>query len=136
MENQEKKSKKGLLVALIIILIIALGVGGYFLFKNMSGVKSETFTAENYDELMDRISEELQDTDDIYYLSYSMIYYIMRDGFTSALSGSEDESAMYASIYGKTVQQLIDEGKKIMEDNNITLEQYKENIDNSNSILG
>lgn len=45
------------------------------------------------------------------------------------LSGSEDESAMYASIYGKTVQQLIDEGKQLMEENNITLDQYKQNLE-------
>ena len=135
MENQETKSKKGLYAVLIIILIVVIGVGGYFLIKNMSGIKGETFTAENYDELMDRISEELNNTDDIYYLSYSMMYYIMRDGFTSALSGSEDESVMYANIYGKTVQQLIDEGKQLMEDNNITLDQYKGNLEDVGNIF-
>ena len=41
------------------------------------------------------------------------MYYIMTDGMESALAGNEDESTMYVNIYGKTVQQLIDEGKQL-----------------------
>lgn len=42
---------------------------------------------------------------------------------------------MYANIYGKTVQQLIDEGKQLMEENNVTIEQMKEQLKNSNTVL-
>ena len=126
MENQETKSKKGLVIAIVVVLVVALGVGGYFIFRNSFGIRGEKFTAENIDELMDRVSTELKDSDDMYYLSYSMMYYMMRDGLSSALTGDED--AMYKNIYGKTENKLISEGKDLMKENNITLDQYKENV--------
>lgn len=99
---------------------------GEFLEKS---IKEETLTADNYDEIINRIDQEFnKDDEEVYYLSYSIMYYIMKDGMASAMSGSEDESAMYVNIYGKTVQQLIDEGKQLMKENNITLEEYKEKI--------
>ena len=36
-------------------------------------------------------------------------------------------------IYGKTVKQLIDEGKQLMQDNNITVDQYKKQLKNGNN---
>lgn len=141
-----KKKSTAVYVILTIIVIAILGVALYFILNqdtnSTSGgifgknIKNETITAENYEEMMDRISQEFDENDeDIYYLSYSMMYYMMRDGMSSALSGNEDESAMYSNIYGKTIQQLIDEGKQLMEENDITLEQYKENLKNTNSIF-
>ena len=35
---------------------------------------------------------------------------------------------LYKDIAGKTVQQLMDEGKQLMEENNITIEEYKEKL--------
>lgn len=91
-------------------------------------VKSETITAENYEEISDKIAEELKDDEELYYMSYSVMYYIARDGLSAAFSNTNDESAMYVNIYGKTVQQLIDEGKQLMKDNNMTIEKFKEQM--------
>ena len=111
--NDTKKKTKVVIIVFLIILVT---------------IRKETITAENYEEIFNRISEELKDTDDIYYLSYSVMYYMMKDGISSTLNGNEDENAMYVNIYEKTVQQLIDEGKQLMIDNNVSIEEFKENI--------
>lgn len=129
MNDTKKKTKVVIIVFLIILVTIV--VGRFFLIKKgifLSNIRKETITAENYEEIFNRISEELKDTDDIYYLSYSVMYYMMKDGISSTLNGNEDENAMYVNIYEKTVQQLIDEGKQLMIDNNVSIEEFKENI--------
>ena len=89
-------------------------------------IKNEVITAENYEKLMNQAEQEFtEDDEEIYYLSYAVMYYIMTDGMEAALSGSEDESEMYVNIYGKTVQQLIDEGKQLMEENNVSLDELE-----------
>lgn len=40
----------------------------------------------------------------------------------------------YKSLFGKTIRELIEEGKKLMKDNNITLEQYKEQLNSLNNL--
>lgn len=137
MSNEETKTKKGL-IALIIIVIIAVVIGGLFVLENKgiitigkkAKILNETITAENFDELTKSISEELGKSDELYYFAYAGMYYMMTDGMSSAFSGNEDESAMYANIYGKTAKTLIDEGKQLMEKNNVSLDEFKENIDN------
>ena len=52
----------------------------------------------------------------------------------AAMAGTEDESEMYVNIYGKTVQQLIDEGKQLMEENDISLDEYKSKINDLNEL--
>ena len=98
-------------------------------------IKNEVITAENYEKLMNQAEQEFTEEDEeIYYLSYAVMYYIMTDGMEAALSGSEDESEMYVNIYGKTVQQLIDEGKQLMEENNVSLDEYKQKIKDLNEL--
>ena len=134
-EDVEKKSNKGWIVAIIVlILVVAVALILFFVVNN-NNIRNKTFTAENYEELMDQIGEDLEGSDDLYYLSYSMLYYIMRDGMAAALTGNEDESAIMVNIYGKKVQELIDEGKQLMEDNGVSLVDYKEQINNSDSLF-
>ena len=98
-------------------------------------IRNEIVTAENYEELMNKAEQEFSaDDEEIYYLSYSIMYYIMTDGMQAAMAGSEDESEMYVNIYGKTVQQLIDEGKRLMEENDISLDEYKSKINDLNEL--
>lgn len=98
-------------------------------------VRNEIITAENYDELSEKVAKELGEVDDIYYYSYAGMYYIAKDGLSNILENlnSEDDSYMYVNIYGKTVQQLIDEGKELMKENDITIEEYKEQLTELNN---
>ena len=61
------------------------------------------------------------------------MYYIMKDGLTQEYMTTQDENLLYKNIYNKTVQELIDDGKKIMADNNVTIEQYKEQLQKMNN---
>lgn len=139
MEEDKKKSSNMVLkivVILIVAVVVTVGVyfGAQFIFNNVM-LKGETITAENYEELMKKVGEKLDGQDDLYHLTYGMMYHMVKDGLAASLTNSEDESAMYANIYGKTVQQLIDEGKQLMEENNVTIEQMKEQLKNSNTVL-
>ena len=131
-EKSKKQSKKWLNALVVIILVVVIGVALYFIFTNINGgIRKETFTEENYQELMNRIGEELKDTDDLYYISYSAIYYMAKDGLSSAFTGNNDEKEMYKSFFGKTVQDMINEGKNLMQENNISIDEYKKQIENT-----
>ena len=65
------------------------------------------------------------------------MYYIIKDGFSSAvdlsLTESQQKEIMYSKIYGKTINQLISEGKKLMQDNNISIDEYKKSLNSLNN---
>jgi hypothetical protein len=142
-ENRNKSTAFYIILTIVIIAILSVAI--YFIVNQSAtstsggistkSIKNETITAENYEEMMNKIDAEFNENDEeLYYLTYSMMYYMVQDGLSSALTNSTDDSAMYTSIYGKTVQQLIDEGKTLMKENNVTLEQYKESINELNDI--
>ena len=140
--HAENKSSKGLIIFIVIIIVIALGIGCYFLLKNKdiittggnntqtSSKLNETITAENYEELTENVAQELGDTDELYYFTYATTYHIMKDGMASAFSENQDESAMYVNIFGKTANDLIKEGKELMQENDVTIDEFKENLKN------
>lgn len=145
-KHAEQKSNT-LLQIIIFIIIIALIIGGiYFMLQNSNNkatdtnakvdvkdFKEEKITAENYQNMMDKIEDNMKEDEDLYYLSYSVLYYITKDGISSAFSQNADESAMYVNIYGKTVNQLIEEGKQLMKDNNMTIETYKQQLEKASN---
>lgn len=136
---EKRRSKKGLLIAVLIIVAIII-IGVIYITTNkedgtlisaipeIKSIKNEVITAENYEELSKKVSEEFGDTDNTYYYSYACMYYIMKDGMAAAFTSNEDESAMYINIYNKTIQQLIDEGKQLMKENDITVEKWKKQL--------
>ena len=135
MSNHEKnKSSKGLIVFIVIIVVIALRsketvtTGGNSI--QTSSVLNETITSENYEELTENVAQELGDTDELYYFTYATTYHIMQDGLASAFSENQDESAMYINIFGKTANDLIKEGKELMQENDITIDEFKESLKN------
>ena len=143
MSNHEKnKSSKGLIVFIVIIVVIALAIGAYFLLRSKetvttggnsiqtSSVLNETITSENYEELTENVAQELGDTDELYYFTYATTYHIMQDGLASAFSENQDESTMYINIFGKTANDLIKEGKELMQENDITIDEFKESLKN------
>lgn len=142
----KKKSKKNLYIIIGLIIVI-LGIGAVIILNFNSSdksvdtgnsifyksIKNEVITAENYDEIMDKIGQEVTSEEELYYLSYSLMYYITKDGLATAFTNPDDESAMYVNIYGKTAKQLIEEGKQLMQDNNMTIEEYKQQLEKLNS---
>lgn len=122
-----------LIIVLILGVLVLTGCGKEE--ANVKNIKDEVITAENYEELSKRIENEMGNDEELYYFSYSMMYYMMKDGMSSALTGgnSNDDSAMFVNIYGKTIKQLITEGKQLMKDNGVTIEQFKQNLQNLNN---
>ena len=135
--SEKGNSKAILCIVIAIIVVIALVIGGYFLLRNkdeitagteVASIKSEVITEENYEKVSEQLEKELGDTDETYYFAYACMYYIMQDGLTAEYMSSQDDSLLYKNIYNKTVQTLIDEGKNLMEENDITVEEFKQQV--------
>lgn len=152
MFNEEKGKANVVLIAIIsIITILVLGIGLFFIFSSndkssnnsdvnssssglfSKGIKDEVVTAENYQDLSSRIAPELNNEDEAYQFVYACMYYIMQDGMSVAfdfnLTDEEKDSKTYERVYGKTVKQLINEGKQLMKDNDMTVEKFKQGME-------
>ena len=127
MQNKPKNSKGFGAVIIILVIIIIASVVCFFVFN--TSTLNKTITAENYETLMDELGDEIGDTDDAYYFSYALLYYVYTDGMTAVFAGNDDEDAAMVNIYGKTPKQLIDEGKQLMEDDGVTLDEVRETMD-------
>ena len=147
MFKQEKGKVSAVLIIVISVIVVLLICIGAFIFLSKNNaepsnagvsndIRNEVITAENFDEMTDKIDREFdQDGDDIYYISYSVMYYMMQDSISAAARNEDTEGDIYTSIYGKTVQTLIDEGKTLMEENEVSLEQYKQSINEASENL-
>lgn len=153
-----KRNTRGIVV--LILFLICIGICFYYKdnilkiislsFKTTSSnpisdavqsiipIEDRVLTAENYETLSKEFSEKNKDSDAIYYYSYACMYYIAKDGFSSisdfSLTESQQKEIMYSRIYGKTINQLATEGKKLMQDNNITIEEYKQSLKDLNDL--
>lgn len=98
-------------------------------------VEDQVLTAENYETLTSKFSEKYKDKDEFYYFSYAILRNALADGIKSALSNQDnsiEDAVMYKNIYGKTINELIEEGKELMKNNNISVEEYKQSLNNLN----
>lgn len=130
--REEGKANVALYVGIVIAVAVVIAIVAFFLL-NGSDIRKETITAENYEEMLDKLDKKLAGQDDLYYISYSVMYHLMTDGMNA--TDENKEEAMYSNIYGKTVQELIDDGKKLMEEENVSIDQVKQTLDQlSNSV--
>lgn len=127
LRKQDGTAKVAIIV--IILLIIVVAIVAYLLFGG-SSVGNTVVSADNYEEISNEIADEYNDGDEVYYYSYACTYYIMTNAMSSEYLESEDDSLLYQDIYGKTVDELISEGKGLMEENDITPESWKESLSN------
>ena len=113
---------------LIIILIIVIIVTVVYFVNNNSSIKNTVVTEDNYEELSEQVGDELEE-DEAYYYLYACMYYVMTDGLSEEyLSSDGDESIAYQNIYGKTVGELVEEGEDLIEENDITVDEWKETM--------
>ena len=68
----------------------------------------------------------------LYYANYAISFHIIADGIGNALVGNLNKNIKYTNIYGKTIRELIFEGRVLMQEFNMTLEKYIENSNKSN----
>lgn len=98
--------------------------------------ENKTLTSENAEALLKDYSDKNKDTDDFYYFSYAVLYNAFKNGIVSMSntnSTNTDDSVYYKNIYGKTIKELIEEGKTLMKQNNVTVEQYKKSLEDLNN---
>lgn len=117
------KNKKVIGIVLVIIVVVLISV--FALGKG--NVKNQTMTAENFSEISEKLKDSLNE-DEACYFSYACMQYMLKDGLSAAFTDSDSEGAMYKNIYGKKVGDMIEEGKKLMKEDNTTIERFKENL--------
>lgn len=123
-------NKKVVMIVVAVVVAIAVIVGGCLLLSSgKSSLKKEVVSQENYEAVLDKVGKKFGESDETYYYTYACIYYTAKAGFTEEYLQNKDESLLYKEIAGKTVQQLIDEGKQLMEENNVTIESYKQQLE-------
>lgn len=123
-------NKKVVIIVVAVVVAIAVIVGGCLLLSSgKSSLKKEVVSQENYEAILDEVGKKFGESDEMYYYTYACIYYVAKDGFSEGYLQNKDESLLYKDIAGKTVQQLMDEGKQLMEENNVTIESYKQQLE-------
>ncbi len=95
-------------------------------------LESRIIDADNYVQILDEYSAKYPDTDNYYYLFYSVYHYVTTEGAKYAQENPDDKNAAYQSIFGKNINQLISLGKYMMEENKITIDEFKNTISNFN----
>lgn len=120
MKKNNQNGAINIIAIILIIIVIAAIVFAVLYFTNFKRTK---LTAENFETVMDDAYDKL-DENERAYLAYSVMYYMFSDG----LSNLNDEEAAYKNIYDKTIQDLIDEGKDLMEEEGITPEEFIESL--------
>lgn len=126
MRNRERGS--AIVYVIIAVIVIALaGLAIYYILEE-SDVKNEVITAENINDILEVIEKRAKKDDELYYVNYAIMYHIMQNGIADQSGAKKDKNELYKNIYGKTVQELINEGKELMEENSITLKQFKEGL--------
>lgn len=124
LKNHNGETSTGFLLIILIIAIIA--TVAYFI--GGSSIKNTVVTEDNYEELSEQVGDELEE-DEAYYYLYACMYYVMTDGLSEEYFSSDgDESIIYQNIYGKTVGELVEEGENLMEENDITVDEWKETM--------
>lgn len=128
------KQKGNALIPIILAIVVVLLAGAaiYWLWNSSDTNNLDVVvTSENF-ETLENIFTEQQEEEALYF-SYACMYYIMKDALTTEYLTTQDDNLMFKNIWGKAVQQLVDEGKNLMKENNITLEEYKTQIEELNN---
>ncbi|MCI9038423.1 MAG: hypothetical protein HFJ29_00845 [Clostridia bacterium] len=133
MKNFKNCHGISLIILVIIVAVIICGVilifnktnndSGNSSNSNNSSQLNTVITADNYNTIGNIFNEN---QDELYYFTYACLYY----SFTERLTTGQDENTAMQKIYGKTVQQLVNEGKELMKKDNITVEEYKKKLNN------
>ena len=130
--------KTFLKLILILIIIAGFGLGGlclgiyiktnekpinYITAYLHIGIENQILTKENTEENINKFAEKVgKESDEMYYLSYSYLRNAFKNIFTT--------TDIYSDIYGKTINELIKEGKEDMERDGMTIEKFKEKLQN------
>lgn len=110
----------------IFILVIVIALLYFIIPKN--NIQNTVLTKENYQSTIDEYANKYGQKDEYYYFSYALIYNITKDSLGNLFNSSEDDSVAYKNIYGKSIKQLVNEGKNLMHENNTTIDEYKKSI--------
>ena len=145
-KNEEANSDNVIKTVVIIVIVLALiGLLVWVIIKATNAYKPTSYldvalTSENYDEMVNKFNKEMKKEnepgykDEYYYFNYAFNSHMFDDAASTVSQNPEENTtipAQYKYIYGKTIHNVIDEGKKLMEEKHFSLSDY---IDYLNSL--
>ena len=102
----------------------------------ITDISNQILTKENYEDISKQYADKENQSDNVIYLTYATIYYIFKDSLALStdnnLTDEQKKDESYKNIYGKTINSLIEEGKQLMIDNGITVDEYRKTLQESN----
>lgn len=107
----------------VLIFAIILAIVFFIIYKN--NIANKILTEENCEATIEKYSSKNKETDNYYYFNYALMYSISLDGLDNLVTTLLDNTITYKNVYGKSINQLIVEGKNQMIEQNITVEEYK-----------
>lgn len=133
------KNQKGisLIVLLVLIIIVLTGILVFKFLSNKKAVTGSTSTKsttniedivlnkDNAQETIDKYGKLKEGTDELVYVTYAMMNYMFSANTSKSATTNVDA---YQKIYGKTLKELKEEGKQLMKKNNVTVEEFKKNM--------
>ena len=145
-KNEEANSDNVIKTVVIIVIVLALiGLLVWVIIKATNAYKPKSYldvalSSENYDEMISKFNKEMKKEnetgykDEYYYFNYAFNSHMFDDAASTVSQNPEENTtipAQYKYIYGKTIHNVIDEGKKLMEEKHFSLSDY---IDYLNSL--
>ena len=141
-ENNKKEAKKSdKVIKSVVITVIVLALCGLLIwviinakkeYKATSYLDTE-LTSENYDEMIKEFNKNMKKDeepgykDEYYYFNYAFNSHMFDDAASTVSQNPEENTtipAQFKYIYGKTLNNVIDEGKKLMEEKHFSLSDY------------
>lgn len=134
-----KKSDKIIKSIVITVIIIALCVLLIWVIINAkkeyktTSYLDTTLSSENYDEMINEFNKNMKKDeepgykDEYYYFNYAFNSHMFDDAASTVTQNPEENTtipAQFKYIYGKTINDVIDEGKKLMEEKHFSLSDY------------
>ena len=147
-KNEETNRNSDNVIKTVVIVVIVLALIGllvWVIIKATNAYKPKSYldvalSSENYDEMISKFNKEMKKEnetgykDEYYYFNYAFNSHMFDDAASTVSQNPEENTtipAQYKYIYGKTINNVIDEGKKLMEEKHFSLSDY---VDYLNSL--
>lgn len=141
-ENKQKETKKSdKVIKSVVITVIILALIGLLVWVIINAKKEykansyldTVLSSENYDEMINEFNKNMKKDeepgykDEYYYFNYAFNSHMFDDAASTVSQNPEENTtipAQFKYIYGKTINNVIDEGKKLMEEKHFSLSDY------------
>lgn len=131
MKNLKNQKGTSLITAILVVLILIVGAVLFKLIINSNSIENKVLSEYNFQETLQEYAKLEGKSDNLAYVIYAMMYHSLSDyAFNYFTNGNLEFNEQFSSIYGKTIKDLKKEGKELMEENNVDVDNFKYYLNN------